>query len=66
MMTVLQRSTLVGSEVFVSIRDWFTTKPDEPSPSTSSTTPEPKGKIDESQKPIHPVWNGELDEPIWW
>ena len=63
MMTILQRSILVGSEVFVSIRDRFTPKPDEPSP---STPPTPKSELNESQEPTHPVWNGELDEPIWW
>ena len=63
MMNILQRSILIGSEVFVSIHGRFTPKPDEP---PQSTPPKPKGEAAESPEPTHPVWNGELDEPIWW
>jgi hypothetical protein len=66
MMNILQRSILIGSEVFVSIHGRFTPKPDEPPQSTPATPPKPKGEVAESPEPTHPVWNGELDEPIWW
>ncbi|MBN1219853.1 MAG: hypothetical protein JXM69_13070 [Anaerolineae bacterium] len=63
-MNALQKSIAVGTKVFVSVRDRFTPKPDE---SPSSTPPAPKAELEkESQEPTHPVWNGELDEPIWW
>jgi hypothetical protein len=62
-MNVIQRNTTIGPEVSVFIRDWFTPEPDEP---IQATTSERNDKLDESREPTHPVWNGELDEPIWW
>ena len=62
-MNTIQRSTTIGSEISVFIRDWFDTKLAEP---THPNAPEQNSEVDEGQEPTHPVWNGELDEPIWW
>ena len=62
-MDVVQRSITTVSETSGLIRDWFTTKFDN---LTHPNAPEQKGEANESQDPTLPVWDGRLDEPIWW
>jgi hypothetical protein len=62
-MNVFQRSITTVSETSGFIRDWFTTKFYD---LTHPNAPKQKGKANESHEPTHPVWDGSLDEPIWW
>jgi len=58
-MNVIERSITIGSEISGFIREWFITL-------THSNASEQISELDEGQKSAHPVWNGDLDEPIWW
>jgi len=62
-MNIIQRSITAVSETSDFISDWTTTKF---YVLTHPNTPNQNGKANESQEPTHPVWNGDLDEPIWW
>ena len=62
-MNVIQRSITTVFETSGLIRDWFTT---EFYGLTHPNAPEKKGETDEHQESTHPVWDGSLDEPIWW
>jgi hypothetical protein len=62
-MNTLQRTITIGSDISNIIRDRFATRLDEP---THPNSPEQNSELDEGQESTHPVWNGDLDEPIWW
>jgi hypothetical protein len=62
-MNVIQKSIITVFETSGFIREWFATKfYGLPHPNASG----PKDEVDENQEPTHPVWDGSLDEPIWW
>jgi len=62
-MNALQRTITIRVDLSSVIRDWFNTKLDEPA---HPNTPEQNAELVEVQESTHPVWNGDLDEPIWW
>jgi len=62
-MNALQKTITIGTDLSNVIRDRFTTKLDEP---THPNSPEQNCELDDNREPTHPVWNGDLDEPIWW
>ena len=62
-MNALQKTIAIGVDLSSLIRDWFTTKSTEPA---HPNAPEQKRALNEGQESTHPVWNGDLDEPIWW
>ena len=62
-MNALQKTITIGVDLSSVIRDWFTTRLVEPA---RPDVPEQNRELVEDREPTHPVWNGDLDEPIWW
>jgi hypothetical protein len=62
-MNELKKSIAVETKISVFIRDWLTMKPNE---SIQSPELERENELDKVEESNHPVWNGELDDPIWW
>ena len=62
-MNALQRTITISVDISGVIRDCFNTEVDEPA---HSNVPEQNRELVEDREPTHPVWNGDLDEPIWW
>jgi len=62
-MNALQKTITSGTDLSGVIRDRFNTEVDEPA---HPNVPEQNRELVEDREPTHPVWNGDLDEPVWW